>query len=288
MKKTKAQQLTERISGYKIDGFSLDTFLEVLAIEKTPSDFIKHLNEKFNLESIPVESDDQLTADDYIKIINKEKKINVTGFGLKTEWTNAIRLYGNDIIGYYLKMLQHLRQTNDYTYNEKHEFLSKALLELSEMRNSVFIRNRFFFAVNTSFLYKKATERLHFDLMFHMLGLTDVIHNELKEIFQIRFELYDELLIQTKFMLSVLQNDRFKYSTFQLEPKDGKYIVMELVTALTAKNGYLKLDKPGKQQLIRYLFDLFGLEYKNIPGIEQDIYARKKKGLYLEKLAKLI
>lgn len=287
MKKTKQQPSNSKAQDFQIDHHSVDTFLNLLSIEKTPPGFIRELHEKFNLLFIQVDTDAEITEMDCQQIFNKGKKVNVTGFKSKTEWTKVILESGSQIIGYFIKMLRNLRESDEYTYTEKHEFLSTALLELSEMRNSVFLRNRFFFAANTTFFVKKDDKR-EAPLMYHMLNFTGLAHNELKEIFQIRFELYDELLIQTKFMLSVLENDRYKYSTFQLDPKHGKYIVMELVMALTAKNTYLKLDVPGRQQLTRSLFDLFGLDYKDTSGLEQDIYARKNKGKYLEKLANLI
>ncbi|QNA44281.1 hypothetical protein [Lacibacter sediminis] len=273
----------------KINGTSLLNFFSTLRIEQDPFEFINKLDQELNLNMIEIETDQEITDSLYTGITNGGKKVKVKGFGSKGQWTNYIAVYGNDIVGCYKQLLKTYYNTGIPLYREKLNVLNNTIAKLSGMRNYTSIRNQFSFAGNTTFIVRKTTTKFY-PVHYTWLSLTEKTRKDLKWLFQIRFEIYDELLMQTRLILSELENDSYKYSSFQLNKAKGKYIIVEFIEALTARGSYLSLSKDKneaqkqKNILLGHLFDLFGLDQANFAKLTYNLYNRNNKDRFLKEL----
>lgn len=281
---------------WTIDGYSVNTFLDTLSIEEDPSKYIELLNEKLNLYSIHIDTEEIITEAMFLEIITGKTKATVKNLGTKVDWTNVILRYGNAIIEVYVEQFKKFRNADLPAYLEKLDILYRTIDNLSEIRNAVFLGNRFFFAAHTSFyveVHNTEMKNHKSPVMFNMLSFTESKSNELREIFQIRFELFDALLVKTRQFLHALQSDQYKYSSFKLDQKKGKYLILEFAAALTAKGSFLKLSEDQTERnkqmnhLHRSLFDLFGLEHVSFPKVLSEIYRKEEnKAQYLVELIK--
>ena len=253
----------EKIISYLESPISEDEFFKIVELA----------DEHFSLKSIILIPSKRFTEAKIKESICKGEKVKVKEIIDEKFRSPSILLEkGLKFIKRYINLLTLLRETVTLSYEQKDFTLRKYKLNFEALSKTNRTNNLFFFSASNVFYASTTSGK--YSISFEDVSFDEALKDEIKEFFNIRKDLFEELIRQTELHHNLLVLSKIEQPVFHLKNKQDSYLITEFAMGLVL-GGFVEIahHTPEFNLLHSKLRALFGISENN-----------RKQGYYIDKV----
>lgn len=267
---------------------SIEALENELQEAEHPLDFLKILGKEISMFSVRVKTGDVITEEQYLELMSTPgQRITVPSWGKQQEWTGELIVHGWQIVESYKKCVDDWVNHPEKGYSEKYNLLSDLVQSCRESYESYYITKRYRFVINTPFFYVEVGNPFRPELKpipFSKLTFSPELYQQLLEMYEVRYELYQSLHHYAVHELRKLDALRYQTASYQMNER-GAYLLLEFVKGMQTAGDYLpEMDTTQTDLLLKNLFDFFGQDPSRVSRYKSYYQQRKDPAEHLERM----